>query len=101
MKDRLFFLIAILSVCFNANSRDIPAEVGSPDGKLTLNFSVISEGMFYSICYMEQPVVLESALGIDCNGESWTNGLVLKNQSAREQDTTWHPVYGERSEVRD
>ncbi|MHA4808403.1 glycoside hydrolase family 97 protein [Flavitalea flava] len=73
-------------------------DLTSPDGKLVYSFSLSQEGVpSYSITYRQRPFILSSALGIG----GWAKGLVLTDVTFSNQDTTWKPVYGERSQVRD
>ncbi len=72
--------------------------LSSPDGKLRFSFVLTAEGSIgYSIEYQGQPVVLHSLLGL--NG--WEKGFTIAEVSFAEKDTSWKPVYGERSIVRD
>ena len=88
--------------CFVVSAQVIVAqqskELSSPDGKLMFSFSLSNEGaLVYSISYRQKPIVLSSALGL--NG--WEKGFVISGVTVSKQDTTWKPVYGERSIVRD
>jgi alpha-glucosidase len=56
--------------------------------------------VYYSVNYAGTPIVLESLLGINGNGE-WKDGLRAGTFSEMQADTLWKPVYGERSTVRD
>lgn len=98
---RLFILILSAVSCVLYMVPVSAVEILSPDGKLSFSFSIKSGGMYYTIDYMEQPVVLESELGIICNNANWNEGVMLADTVFRQQDTLWHPVYGERSQVRD
>ena len=70
----------------------------SPDGKLDFFLQPIhSWSTGCSITYQEKPVVISSSLGL--NG--WDRGFALTDVSLFKRDTTWKPVYGERSLVRD
>lgn len=53
--------------------------------------------MSYQIDRKQIPIIHTSSLGL--NG--WDKGLVFSNISRSQKDTIWHPVYGERSVVRD
>ena len=73
-------------------------ELKSPDGRLLFSFNLSNEGApVYSVSYQQKPIVLSSVLGL--NG--WEKGFVLSDLSFSKHDTTWKPVYGERSIVRD
>ncbi|MET3879046.1 glycoside hydrolase family 97 catalytic domain-containing protein [Chitinophaga sp. OAE865] len=71
--------------------------------------------MYYTVSYKHTPVILESLLGIQLDNHlsenamalkvdrhaSWCENLAVKAISKRTQDTTWAPVYGERTLIRD
>jgi alpha-glucosidase len=74
------------------------ARLFSPDKSLQFEFSISRQGEpGYSISYKQSPLVLFSALGLD----GWDKGFTLSEVLFSKQDTTWKPVYGERSIVRD
>ncbi|MEL7588313.1 MAG: glycoside hydrolase family 97 catalytic domain-containing protein [Prolixibacteraceae bacterium] len=101
MNRLLFFLALSFLSGFSGGAETQPVKLFSPDGKLCFIFSLDEEGIFYKVDYLEQPVILASALGITCNGEKWNKGVFLKEMASRQQDTLWHPVYGERAAIRD
>lgn len=81
-------------------------EVLSPDGQLTLAFEVrdlpgAPACPVYRLGWHGRPVVAESRLGLDLEGGPLRSGLQVIRQTESQQDTTWQPVYGERSVVRD
>ena len=90
-----FLFCFIVSVQLNAQQSK---ELKSPDGRLLFSFNLSNEGApVYSVSYQQKPIVLSSVLGL--NG--WEKGFVLSDLSFSKHDTTWKPVYGERSIVRD
>ncbi|MBX2921459.1 MAG: glycoside hydrolase family 97 catalytic domain-containing protein [Chitinophagaceae bacterium] len=96
----LFFLTFL---CLSSNGQALPVDIISPNGKLRASFYLGSEKgeLSYSVAYQGRPVILKSAFGIAWNGINWNDELILEGQTNRQQDTTWHPVYGERNVVRD
>jgi len=88
--------------CFIVSIQSLNAqqskELKSPDGKLVYSFFLTKEGSpRYSIIYNQKPFILTSALGLD----GWQKGFVLSGVTFLKRDTTWKPLYGERSLVRD
>lgn len=98
------------------NSRQ---EITSPKGKLSFQFyqKQIDGGvtqMYYQVSFNNQPVVLESELGIliennlfesalaieNDHSKYWCENLELKSISRDTVADSWEPVYGERSIVR-
>ncbi len=79
----------------------------SPDGKLAFAFSIEADRdeqdcLFYSLSYKGMNVILKSRLGIiTVDLPPWTNDFSMTGFSRRSVDTTWKPVYGERSRVID
>ncbi|GAB3573442.1 glycoside hydrolase family 97 protein [Spirosoma luteolum] len=97
----------------------------SPDGKLEVFFKQkeVAPGrkqMTYRVSYDGKPVMLESGLGVQIDnhvfehamahkvttppgtlGAGWCDDLVIRNVVKSTKDTTWKPVYGERSLIRD
>lgn len=100
MRSVFFILIALL-LSEAAGAETSTVKVCSPDGSLCFSLFLKEQGICYQVDYLEQPVVLISSLGIICNGQSWTEGVILKETVSRQQDSLWLPVYGERARVRD
>jgi alpha-glucosidase len=74
--------------------------VTSPDGKLIFRCNVSKEdnnGLKYEIEYAGRLIVRESSLGIT----NWAENLTVDRTVDTTVNTTWFPVYGERSVVRD
>ncbi len=99
MRSVFFILIALL-LSEAAGAETSTVKVCSPDGSLCFSLFLKEQGICYQVDYLEQPVVLTSSLGIICNGQSWTEGVILKETVSRQQDSLWLPVYGERARVR-
>ncbi|MES2006439.1 MAG: glycoside hydrolase family 97 N-terminal domain-containing protein [Bacteroidota bacterium] len=94
-KLKLVFIF-LLGVKFLAAQS--PNQLSSPDGKLLFSFSLSNEGApLYTIAYQQNPIVSSSNMGL--NG--WENGFVIAGVTFSKKDTSWKPVYGERSIVRD
>ncbi|MDO7846251.1 glycoside hydrolase family 97 catalytic domain-containing protein [Hymenobacter sp. M29] len=92
----------------------------SPDGKLAITVyqretAPGKRRLFYHVERGQQPVVLESGLDIQVDNHvfehamalpvdqhaDWSENLTVKNTLTLTKDTTWTPVYGERSQIRD
>lgn len=92
----------------------------SPNGKLTVTVyqrenSPGKRQLYYHVEYGTKPVVLESGLSLDIDNHllelamaypvdksaHWSENLVLKSKAVTTRDTTWAPIYGERSQIRD
>jgi len=90
-----FFCVVFCSQIANAQSVQ---QLSSPNGKLNFAFELPGDGMpNYKISYHQTPVVLSSALGI----RGWEKGFAISDITRTKKDTSWKPVYGERSLVKD
>ncbi|HEY9260347.1 glycoside hydrolase family 97 N-terminal domain-containing protein, partial [Chitinophaga sp.] len=96
--SRTIVLLCCFLFCVPVVYAQSSPQLSSPDGKLQFTFNLSESGVpGYQVAYEETPIVLPSALGL--NG--WTSGFVLSEVSRSQKDTTWKPVYGERSLVTD
>jgi alpha-glucosidase len=79
------------------------AELRSPDGNLAVTFDVTSAGQpYYRIAYRNQPILAESHLGMELQAAGkLVDGFAIVRTATTSHDSTWKPVYGERSEIRD
>jgi len=79
----------------------------SPDEKVVVRFgfkkiSDKPECPVYSVSYRNQPVVVDSSLGLDIEGSlSLEAGFEIAGVTKTSHDEIWHPVYGERNKIRD
>ena len=103
MKPLISFLAVLTAFFFKVNAQTLPKEVISPDGNTVISvfLSEKNKRMEYSVSYKNKPVILKSVLGISFNGDDWLKDVKLKTFSETAKDTTWEPVYGERSIIRD
>ncbi|MBX3254075.1 MAG: glycoside hydrolase family 97 N-terminal domain-containing protein [Chitinophagaceae bacterium] len=103
MRSTSFVLFFLALLYLRGNGQALPRDIISPGGKLraVFNLDPVNNELSYRVIYRERPVILKSALGITWNGITWNDQLILESQTNRQQDTTWHPMYGERSTVRD
>jgi hypothetical protein len=122
---RLIVLCSLIMGCYSFSyGQDIiqgsEITVQSPDKYLTFRFYQ-KQGvdkkrtMYYQLHYKDRPVIRESALGIQMDNQlsekamalkvdqhkNWCENLQVKDLKASTHDTTWIPVTGERSQIRD
>jgi alpha-glucosidase len=114
---------ALFLCSFSAFSQDF--RLTSPDGRIALDVHhrQVSPGkrrLSYEMRYRDRPVVRQSDLSIAIDnhvfeeamahkvtsppgtkGKFWCDNLLVTGQETLSKDTTWKPVYGERSLVRD
>lgn len=95
------------------------ALLSSPDGRYEVRFCQRLFGearrMIYAVNFNGEPLIAESELGVDIenglsesalgipngNSKHWGDNLRVTDMERTSVDTTWHPLYGERREVRD
>ncbi len=100
MRSILFILTAFWVVSVGGQT------IVSPDENIKAEFysrdTRFGKQVLYQVLYKEKPVILESTLGI----KPWTDDKPFFITSIQEEgrssiDTTWIPLYGERSKIRD
>lgn len=76
--------------------------VKSPDGNLSVSFSLDAKGVpTYQVDYKGKAVVNPSTLGIELNEEnSLMDNFRINKTSTSTFDETWQPVWGEEKEIR-
>lgn len=80
--------------------------LASPNKKLLLTFSLTDEAsqkiLQYKLSYQGKPVVIPSRLGFELKQipDVWSK-LQVKDTLYSSHNTTWKPVYGERSRIQD
>ncbi|RYY54466.1 MAG: glycoside hydrolase family 97 protein [Chitinophagaceae bacterium] len=78
-------------------------ELKSPDGNLTLSFSIQSDGTpQYSLLFKSREVIRPSRLGLDLkeDKQNFLNGFAVTDQKTSSFDETWTPVWGETKTIR-
>ncbi|GHT12480.1 alpha-glucosidase [Bacteroidia bacterium] len=98
MKKVFFCIWAVIFLCPPLFSTEV--SITSPDGKFQMKVYDKDNRAYYTVNFREQPVVLESLLGINGNGE-WKDGINVDKFTTASVDTLWKPVYGERNTIRD
>jgi alpha-glucosidase len=90
-------------------------QLTSPDGRYVFTFEKTGGQLGYSLSFCGQPLIshgrlgvqvdnhlVEQAMGIPVDTAStWTADMTVTGVERSERDTTWTPVYGELSQVRD
>lgn len=77
------------------------AEISSPGGFVTVHADVVDGVPTYSVDYKGQQVIKPSTLGLQlADGPDMMNGFKLTETKTSAFDETWHPVWGENSNIR-
>ena len=93
---KLFVLVAAVS-CLSLGARS--AGIVSPDGKVGVDFAVMDGKPKIAVAYESQNVATVD-LGLVLE-DPYLDGFAIEDFEIGEADTTWKPVWGERSEIRD
>ncbi|TWU32527.1 glycoside hydrolase family 97 protein [Novipirellula artificiosorum] len=88
--------IAIGILLAVANLFAAPVTVQSPDGQVSASMELKDGTLFYSVSKGGTPVVGSSKLEIVSGAE-----MAVGDHSIRENDTSWNPVWGRFSTIRD
>ncbi len=93
--------LAFLCLCFLWQLAQAE-EIKSPNGKLTLQFSLQNDGVpTYHLTYKGRDVIKTSKLGFDLkNAPALTSGFAVAEAKRRTFDESWQPVWGEVKNIR-
>ena len=114
MNKRISTIAALVAVCLTSISGQLPANAAStedfasdscmllsPDGNLGMEF-ILDKGVpYYKLDYRDKPVVMKSRLGFVLDNSGLFDWFEIEDVSRSEHDSTWQPVWGEESEIRD
>ncbi len=98
MKKMIATVCVFLSIATAAKGET----VASPDGNLSVTFSLTAQGVpTYQVDYKGIAVIKPSTLGIELNEEnSLMDHFRVNKTSTSTFDETWKPVWGEEKEIR-
>ena len=103
MKNTFYLFLSIIFAATTLTAQKLPCKLSSPDGnlKITIDVSGKNKNLTYDVKFYGDPVVLSSQLGVVYNGINWSENVEVSDIAFSKQDTTWIPVYGEKSNIRD
>lgn len=90
------FVWMVLSCTIHAKE----VKMSSPDGKYQFTLNDESGNLYYSLTWNNRTILQPSLLGINAN-TVWRDNLKIGEVTNTRKDTIWHPLYGERSTIRD
>ncbi len=74
----------------------------SPDQQISVELVLSSEALTYQVSYRGKAVLKPSVLGLVFKDQPpLKTGLLVDKVSSRSQDSSWQPVWGQRSKIRD
>ena len=96
------FFVLMIAFAMAINVSNIAAQnITSPDGELSLTFSLNEGTPTYKVDYKGAPVILESRLGFYLNGaEDLLDGFTILGSEQSTFDETWETVWGEETAIR-
>jgi len=98
--NMLWIFILALSITGCKKTMD-KVELTSPDNLYTFTLDS-KDGFAYSINWDDNPIIEKSALGFKLNdGTILPDGVTIVNVEKTSNNTSWKPVYGEKSEYTD
>jgi glucan 1,4-alpha-glucosidase len=99
LQRSIWYALLLIFIC----STGIAQELKSPDGNLTMKFSLLQDGTpTYTLHYKTKEVIRPSKLGLELKDDkrSLLNGFSLAGTTSGNMDETWSPVWGEESQIR-
>ncbi|MFI0430630.1 glycoside hydrolase family 97 protein [Mariniflexile sp. HMF6888] len=99
MKSFMITLAVLISAYSQLNAQ----ELKSPNGALTMQFLLDSNGTpTYKLSYKNNAVVKQSRLGLELKNDkkSLVNDFTISNTETATFDETWQPVWGEVKAIR-
>lgn len=94
--------LVLIAVLFSACSSGDNNKISSPDRKIELQFSLDQGSPEYKVSFGSEKIISPSKLGfIFKDAGNFTDGLQITSVTERSSDTTWKPVWGTDSEIRD
>ncbi|MFN0156826.1 MAG: glycoside hydrolase family 97 protein [Bacteroidota bacterium] len=93
-----FFVLTLVFASFTTDAQT----VNSPNGRLSLTFSLTTDGApTYALTFQKKAVIKQSKLGIELKDEpGLSNDFTIANTETTMVDETWKPVWGEVNQIR-
>ena len=98
MKEFVVSLILLISTIASASASVWTAS--SPDGNLTMTFSISDGVPCYSLKFLGKDVILPSRLGFRFSGNDMFDDFEVFDIQRNATDDIWRPVWGEESSIR-
>lgn len=95
--------LLILCICFFIRNNTNAQQLKSPNGQLTMDFSLKSDGTpTYNLKYKGRDVIKTSKLGLELKADkkSLLNDFTIQDTKLSTFDEIWKPVWGEVKQIR-
>ena len=102
--NHFFTTVLIVFVLYGGNVLQAQSEIEvvSPDQKVQVKFRIVDGVPNYDVAYAGKGIIEGSELGFTLSsGKRLSDGFVIADVKSSANDSTWEPLYGERSEIRD
>ena len=98
MKNNLFFLIIVFGLLSCSGSKEYDLE--SPNQDIKLQLLNQDNKIGFSLTYLDETILKESPLGLEVNGNDFSQNVVIQDFRTSSQDETWTTVNGKNPTVR-
>ena len=100
--NRLYYIALFICALLCGCTADVVSNVvTSPDGRIAVSVDVNGEGTpIYNLTFDGEAIIENSPLGIVTSAVDFTSGLQLVAINHSSSNTTWEPVWGESSKIR-
>lgn len=100
LKNLLLSFIIILSISLSCSNNEAQI-ISSPDNNIKVFVTNRCGRLFYSVNYIDQPIISPSKLGLEFkNLPSFAENLTITSVEKGSYDSTWQQVWGENKYVR-
>ncbi|MBI5686589.1 MAG: glycoside hydrolase family 97 N-terminal domain-containing protein [Verrucomicrobia bacterium] len=100
MKLNLLLTLTVLSLLSRLDAAE-PATVRSPDGRVVATVELKDARLGWSVTFRGKSIVHNGLLGVETTPQNFSGSYTLLGADTTASDTTWKPVWGFLSEVRD
>ena len=124
MEKILYLAVSLLICCMPLHAENMQKSnitLSSPDNNLKFCFSQKEDNgiftMYYEILYKNESIIQPSIMGLEMDNRvwesalaytpkvdkvnSWNDNLIYKDAKFDQHNSTWTPLYGERSQIKD
>ncbi len=99
---KIAILLMSIGALAGAATAEPPGElVESPDGRIKVSVRMETGHPLWQTTLAGQPLIETGALGLELGRESFREPFVIERTERAQGDSTWRPVWGNLSEVRD
>lgn len=79
----------------------VAEDVASPDGKIIVSAEVVSGKPQWGVRFNGKPLMVPGALGVETENKTFSGAMTLSKTERTSGDSSWKPVWGDYSTVRD